>query len=256
MMLYEKGMNDSEISREIGKNHATIRYWRNSRGLKSNNVILNLSRYRHEQRLKYYKEGMNDREIGEKVGLASITIFQWRKKFNLPAQKRYTDADEILFWKYYNDGLNDVAIANKFNSKLITYHVISKWRHNNKLKPNWMANATDRKLHKRTATKTYSNYDYKRKFRLPIQLMEDMIKEGFSYDEIAHKINADREPKDWLSRYDIEAWDMSRREPILPRVTGTMTDIKCSCGAYCYATDTEKVYCMSCDKYLTREKKK
>lgn len=79
MELYRQGLNDCQISRELGVTDTSIRLWRKARGLPSNRPVKRLSPEQAALRMQMYEAGASDREIGEALGLNPNNINVWRQ---------------------------------------------------------------------------------------------------------------------------------------------------------------------------------
>lgn len=85
LALYEKGLSDHSIAKELGTHYTTIWGWRKSMGLKSNFKAPSLSMESHNERMRLYSQGLSDSEISKIVGCNKLTIHRWRLRNNLLA---------------------------------------------------------------------------------------------------------------------------------------------------------------------------
>ncbi len=69
--LYEDGLTDREIARQVGCCWETVRAWRNKSGLPT---VL------RAKREKLWQEGFSDAEIARQTGYTPQGIRKWRKK--------------------------------------------------------------------------------------------------------------------------------------------------------------------------------
>lgn len=79
MELYRQGLNDCQISRELGVTDTSIRLWRKARGLPSNRPVNRLTPEQAALRMQMYEAGASDREIGEALGLNPNNVNVWRQ---------------------------------------------------------------------------------------------------------------------------------------------------------------------------------
>ena len=142
--LYNQGLNDVQIGKEVYVTRYAIRSWRQTRGFPPNMKRGEKPRVpekEHRLRLKYYNQGLNDTEIGEEVGLSKTGVAYWRGAHNLPANAEsggahgkggaYITKEEhqkrLNLWRL---GLTDREIGKK---RGVSHTAIGNWRHNNNL---------------------------------------------------------------------------------------------------------------------------
>lgn len=108
--LYNKGLNDEDLARELNVSKSTIQKTR-----KHLNLVANLQKEREEKLEEFkelYKKGLNDTEISRILNVNNVTVHYWRKKYNLPSNFEYSCiVDKDLFYKFYNLGYNDKEIS-------------------------------------------------------------------------------------------------------------------------------------------------
>lgn len=80
--MWQDGLLDIEIAKEIGCHRETVSIWRKRNSLESNvggKVLARLD----EIGWPLYRDGCNDQEIAKEVGCRSCTVYVWRKKRGL-----------------------------------------------------------------------------------------------------------------------------------------------------------------------------
>lgn len=86
-LLYDEGMNDHQISREMGCSPCTVRDWRLREGLKGNTERQRTSPAatieRRKQMLALWKQGLDDRQISDRMQLSVKTVRVWRRSAGL-----------------------------------------------------------------------------------------------------------------------------------------------------------------------------
>ena len=86
-VLYDEGMNDHQISREMGCSPCTVRNWRLREGLKGNTERQRTSPAatieRRKQMLALWKQGLDDRQISDRMQLSVKTVRVWRRSAGL-----------------------------------------------------------------------------------------------------------------------------------------------------------------------------
>ena len=87
LTMYDKGMNDAEIARELGCAKDTVFRWRKRMELPPNG---NNSHYSIDwERIRaLYEQGLNDSQIGKAVGVSHQTVCNWRSANKLPSNFR------------------------------------------------------------------------------------------------------------------------------------------------------------------------
>jgi uncharacterized protein YjcR len=127
MKLYEKGMTDVEIGKELGRSTTTIYNWRTRAGLDANRIKTKLLKEKQELRIRLYREGKSDREIAEQTGTTISTVRAWRQYHKLKAndQRQACRYDRDLMREYYMRGMNDSQISAKLGCHSGT---VGEWR--------------------------------------------------------------------------------------------------------------------------------
>lgn len=82
--LYNSGMTDAAIAREIGVHPNTITKWRTARNLPSNLKRTDLEPLK-EQMACLYAQGLSDKKIAKALGCSSTSVLRWRQNTNRPA---------------------------------------------------------------------------------------------------------------------------------------------------------------------------
>lgn len=105
MDLYNKGLDDKQMSEIIHFPKKTIQSWRFNRGLPGNkekgfqkgNLLGSISRLpkeEHELRMRLYNKGLIDRKVAKVCHVSNAAIYKWRRKYNLPANGKYIKNEE------------------------------------------------------------------------------------------------------------------------------------------------------------------
>lgn len=130
--LYNNGVHEKEIAKELSVSTSTIRRWRLKYGLKPNNP--NSNKYSFEstkdQIAKLHQEGLSDTQIADNIGCRAANVAIWRNKLKLPKNR---EIKEKIFLKDVKDqlielnsqGLNDVEISKKIGCSVAS---ICSWR--------------------------------------------------------------------------------------------------------------------------------
>lgn len=98
-VLYDEGMNDHQIGREMGCSPCTVRNWRLREGLKGNTDRKRTSPAatieRRAQMMTLWKQGLDDRQISDRMQLSVKTVRTWRREnglqSNWKAGKKHAD---------------------------------------------------------------------------------------------------------------------------------------------------------------------
>ena len=128
--LYDKGMTDSQMAREVGCAKEAVLKWRLGEGLPFHETKAAFDR---EKMLVLYRQGLSDAQIARELGCTSKTVTYWRKKKGLPPARK----KETVNWKWvrrlYMAGCTDAETA-----QTVGCHESSiwKWRQDNQLPPN------------------------------------------------------------------------------------------------------------------------
>lgn len=135
MKLYEQGLTDVEIGKELGRSTTTIYNWRTRAGLNANRVTTRLQKEKQELRVKLYREGAPDRQIADETGTTLSTVRAWRQYHKLPANdaRKEVTYDRALMRQYYMRGMNDCQIAEILGCYSGT---VGDWRKKEGLAPN------------------------------------------------------------------------------------------------------------------------
>ena len=84
--LYQQGMSDPAIAREVGTTSYTISWWRKRNNLPANHTHVPGKRdWSREEARRLYDQGMIDKEIAQAVGVTTGAIFKWRRREGLAA---------------------------------------------------------------------------------------------------------------------------------------------------------------------------
>lgn len=140
MELYNQGMSDGEIARELNMSASAVRQWRVANSLPPH-VPAETMRIRQMglQRMELYNTGMSDREIAEVVGCSPDNIATWRGKQGLPPHpgkgkaRRVPPEQEALRMRLYEQGLPDSQAAKECGLTTMGY---TRWRQRHKLPGN------------------------------------------------------------------------------------------------------------------------
>ena len=127
--LYNKGMSDGEIAREIGSVKSTIYQWRHRNGLKANAKKQDANpRYDYGKFRELYDSGMSDSKIARAIGCAMSTVSRWRTLEGLESHGVSGTApklDRAKMRELYDIGLSDAKIAREVGCHPST---VGKWR--------------------------------------------------------------------------------------------------------------------------------
>lgn len=142
--LYEKGLSDTAIGRELGIDRSCITKWRLSVGLPSRYATKiprealskRTDQNGQELRMRLYADGLSDKDIGERLGVSPSTISSWRQRHKLSGSvicgpiKHEENAIRMLL---YELGWSDRQIAKQREVHLTS---IAEWRLRRHLTPN------------------------------------------------------------------------------------------------------------------------
>lgn len=106
--LYQQGLDDSEIARQLGVSHVTTRYWRLKLGLSKN--FKYQRKFNTEKFLELYNKGFNYSEIARCLGISTSAAQEFGSSSGLKARpKHFKDAAlspeelQILIGTIYGD---------------------------------------------------------------------------------------------------------------------------------------------------------
>lgn len=93
MELYESGLNDCEIARQLGVRSCDVLNWRRKKGLKANWKRLEKgevkgSKLDAPEIMELYRSGATDAELARAAGVAGSTVRGWRKVRGLERNKK------------------------------------------------------------------------------------------------------------------------------------------------------------------------
>lgn len=89
LILYNQGLNDSQIAKQMGRNHVGIKQVRESLKLPSN--FKYKRKFDTNKFLVLYEEGLNDIEISKLLNCSSSSIQEYRTSLNLVTKARKYD---------------------------------------------------------------------------------------------------------------------------------------------------------------------
>jgi uncharacterized protein YjcR len=84
--LYDAGMSDARIAKELGCQNETVGKWRHREGLKVNKDERQ-KMFDWELGRKLYEEGKNDAQIAKELGCTDKAVRNWRFRRKLPANR-------------------------------------------------------------------------------------------------------------------------------------------------------------------------
>jgi len=137
LALYNRGLTDGEIAREIGSVKSTIYKWRHRNNFPANGKPQDGgSKYDYKVFRKLYDQGLSDTKIAQAAGCAASTVSRWRtleglKSKGVSGSAQILDRDRMR--ELYDAGLSDAKIAREIGCNAST---ISKWRLRENLLPN------------------------------------------------------------------------------------------------------------------------
>lgn len=153
MALYQKGLTDGEIAREVGSVKSTIYNWRHRNGLPPNGKMQDsASKYDYKVFRELWEQGLSDTKIARVAGCAASTVSRWRTLEGLKSKGLSGSApilDRRKMRELYDAGLSDAKIAQEIGCNAST---ISKWRIRENLLPNGVKNAWSLSTGRRTGT--------------------------------------------------------------------------------------------------------
>lgn len=86
--LYEQGMTDGKIAREMGLvDQSLVRKWRDRYGIPAHGNQKRVPKFNPDLALQMYQDGNNDRQIAESMDVDRSQVYQWRKKEGLKPMK-------------------------------------------------------------------------------------------------------------------------------------------------------------------------
>lgn len=86
--LYEQGMSDGKIAREMGLvDQSLVRKWRDRYGIPAHGNQKRVPKFNPEHAMIMYQDGDSDRQIAEAMGVDRSMVYQWRKKEGLKPMK-------------------------------------------------------------------------------------------------------------------------------------------------------------------------
>ena len=93
MELYESGMNDCEIARQLGVRPCDVLNWRRKHDLKPNRKRLEKgevkgSKLDAQEIMEMYRSGATDAELARAAGVAGSTVRAWRNVRGLERNKK------------------------------------------------------------------------------------------------------------------------------------------------------------------------
>lgn len=134
--LYKRGLNDTEIAREMKCAPSKISDWRKQQNLKSNTTRSSRISFDTDKAQELYHKGWSDGEIGRALGCSSDTVRLWRKKSNLEA-RRHGGTSPTINWEYgrqlYDSGHSDTEMSALLKCRIET---VRQWRVRNNLPVN------------------------------------------------------------------------------------------------------------------------
>jgi DNA-directed RNA polymerase specialized sigma24 family protein len=91
--LYDRGMTDGDIAREMGCTSEAVRYFRARNQLPPHERARMIDRERMRQ---FYDRGLTDREIAQAMGCSVSTVQNFRLQQKLPALRKKKREDPSL----------------------------------------------------------------------------------------------------------------------------------------------------------------
>jgi len=83
--LYEQGMTDGKIAREMGLvDQSLVRKWRDRYGIPAHGNQKRVPKFNPDLAWQMYQDGSSDRLIAAAMGVDRTMAYQWRKKEGLP----------------------------------------------------------------------------------------------------------------------------------------------------------------------------
>lgn len=180
--LYEEGLNDGEIAREIGVCGNTVFRWRKENNLPANSRKRLLGHgsdalsQRHQQMLDLWWQGKTDKEISLAVGISRAAVCSWRRRNSLdlnPGQRGNPIRwDQRVAMDLYKAGASDSQIGRAVG---VNSGSIFSWRTKNGLPANKIR--TVKPVRKRT---------------VDLERMQQLYKQGMPDCAIAEELKISR----------------------------------------------------------------
>lgn len=121
MFLYQSGLSDTAIAKEIGISTTAISRWRRQKQLPNN---YHLSGW-NDRMMLLYGAGLTDEEIAHELGCKKSTVADWRWSHSLPTQSSWSNRTHLRRMRLLEQGLTDEQIAEKEG---VFVETIQKWR--------------------------------------------------------------------------------------------------------------------------------
>jgi len=127
--LYNQGLNDTEISKELGFTNTSISDFRKSLGLPSNLRRVENHKLRF---MELYGKGLSDGEIGKTLGFLRQTVGVFRRRLGLPAHFKFggkpslDDEEKQKIRELHSTGLPINRIAEEIGRSSITVYKFCK----------------------------------------------------------------------------------------------------------------------------------
>ena len=129
LALYNRGLTDGEIAREIGSVKSTIYSWRHRNKLPAHGKVQGGgTKFDYSVFRQLWDQDLSDAKIAKAVGCAASTVSRWRVLYGLPSKGK-SGQDPVLdrakMRELYDTGLSDAQIAREVGCNPST---IGKWR--------------------------------------------------------------------------------------------------------------------------------
>lgn len=99
--LYEQGMTDGKIAREMGLvDQSLVRKWRDRYGIPAHGNQKRVPKFNPDLALQMYVDGKGDRQIAEAMDVDRSMVYQWRKKEGLQAVSKMNDKLKQEMYEY------------------------------------------------------------------------------------------------------------------------------------------------------------
>ena len=99
--LYEQGMTDGKIAREMGLvDQSLVRKWRDRYGIPAHGNQKRVPKFNPDQAFQMYQDGSSDRQIAEAMDVDRSQVYQWRKKEGLQAVSKMNDKLKQTIYEY------------------------------------------------------------------------------------------------------------------------------------------------------------
>ena len=86
--LYEQGMTDGKIAREMGLvDQSLVRKWRDRYGIPAHGNQKRVPKFNQDLALQMYQDGSSDRLIADAMDVDRSMVYQWRKREGLKPMK-------------------------------------------------------------------------------------------------------------------------------------------------------------------------